>query len=90
MSRRQANYDAYLRSFEWRVFRSKWRRHYRQSLGREPACQVCGASRVELHHLTYARLGRERFDDVVPLCRPCHRKSHGLVAGGGSALEFPP
>jgi hypothetical protein len=29
-------------------------------------------------NLTYARLGHERVDDVIGLCRQCHMEIHGL------------
>ena len=37
-------------------------------------CQRCGAVDVELqvHHLTYARLGREDWEDLKVVCSPCH------------------
>jgi 5-methylcytosine-specific restriction endonuclease McrA len=43
-------------------------------------CQVCGADRwlvrLDVHHNTYERLGRERPADLVVLCRGCHRLFH--------------
>lgn len=40
-------------------------------------CRVCNASRrearLEVHHRTYARLGRERPSDLTTLCSTCHR-----------------
>lgn len=41
-------------------------------------CFVCGkldgTYRRDFHHLTYARLGKEKLDDIVPICHtPCHR-----------------
>ena len=39
-------------------------------------CRVCNASRhearLEVHHRTYARLGRERPGDLTTLCEDCH------------------
>lgn len=45
-----------------RMLRTQWR------------CERCGRrhQRLELHHLTYARLGRERPTDVELLCPDCH------------------
>jgi 5-methylcytosine-specific restriction endonuclease McrA len=31
---------------------------------------------VEVHHLTYERLGEERLTDLVALCRSCHEREH--------------
>lgn len=42
-------------------------------------CEHCGeGGRMELHHLTYARLGAELPGDLVTLCDACHRSAHGL------------
>ncbi len=43
-------------------------------------CQKCGAKNVELnvHHKTYDHLGDEwdYTDDVIILCRECHKREH--------------
>lgn len=31
---------------------------------------------LEVHHLTYARYGRERLADLVTLCQRCHATEH--------------
>lgn len=36
------------------------------------------AYRLEVHHLTYERLGREADDDLIVLCPSCHREQHGI------------
>jgi hypothetical protein len=64
-------YREYLRSEHWRNTRASYR-----ASGLPQACLVCGASKVNLHHRTYQRLGRESLTDLVPLCRPCHRSVH--------------
>jgi len=38
---------------------------------------------LEVHHLTYDRLGDERMDDLEVLCPDCHRKAHGAAWPGG-------
>ena len=36
-------------------------------------CERCGdEGPLEVHHLTYARIGREHFSDVIALCEDCH------------------
>jgi len=57
-----------LKSPEW----DKRRRH-KISLA-NGKCQKCGATGEELqvHHLTYARLGNEKGSDLIVLCKPCH------------------
>ncbi|MDT4738413.1 hypothetical protein [Bradyrhizobium sp. WYCCWR 12699] len=41
-------------------------------------CRLCSARasrgwRIEVHHATYRRLGRERRVDLIALCSCCHR-----------------
>ena len=69
LGRRRAWYrEVYLRSPHWRARRS-------QAIGRAGGrCERCGArGRLEVHHLTYKRLGRERDRDLRALCHRCHR-----------------
>ncbi len=64
-------YDGYLHSDEWRA---KRRRVLRRAGG---ICERCGrAKAAHVHHLTYARVGRERIEDLVGLCWPCHQAQH--------------
>jgi len=40
-------------------------------------CATCGARRgLEVHHVTYERLGAERDDDLRVLCAACHHGWH--------------
>jgi hypothetical protein len=64
------SYDDYLSSPHWLQFKSR----YFEKKARE--CDLCGDPAVELHHITYRNLGRERLQDVVPLCRFCHEGTH--------------
>ena len=48
---------------------------FRES-GYSQCCRVCHAPNVDLHHRSYARLGNEKLDDLVPLCRNCHDELH--------------
>lgn len=70
-------YAAYGQTDHWQDFR----RRYREA-GHSQECYVCGAAEYELHHHTYARLGREEFADVVPLCNVHHRAVHKAVKAG--------
>ena len=56
-----------------------WRRRRQRALKRAGyRCQKCGdRRRLEVHHLTYARLGRERAADLIVLCHTCHAAEHG-------------
>lgn len=69
---RQRQYrEEYLRSPHWRSTRlgALERAGHR--------CQVCNAAqRLDVHHRTYERLGRERPEDLTVLCRTCHETFH--------------
>ncbi len=68
-------YEEYLRSPRWRATRRRYKAQ------RPWACYVCGTTfRLHLHHRTYARLGREKLDDLVPLCHDHHKRVHELVS----------
>lgn len=64
-------YAEYLKSEAWRAKREDAFRHY----GRK--CDRCGSTRnLHIHHLSYARLGREEMEDLQVLCHDCHEKRH--------------
>lgn len=70
------DYDAYLSSPAWQLRRRVmlWQAGHR--------CQMNAnhTYRLEVHHNTYARLGRERLffrPDLTVLCRGCHALHHG-------------
>lgn len=71
-SKKQKDYTKYLLSVEWRTFRMKVL-STRGTLCEE--CKVFGR-RVEVHHLTYERVGAELPEDVAVLCNSCHVKHH--------------
>src|SRR5262249_38752381 len=37
---------------------------------------------LQVHHLTYERVGRELLDDLITLCRSAHRRLHERNGGG--------
>ena len=40
-------------------------------------CNICGGkSYLQVHHLTYERLGREEMSDLEVLCKFCHGLEH--------------
>jgi 5-methylcytosine-specific restriction endonuclease McrA len=41
-------------------------------------CEKCGSETqtLEVHHLTYERLGDERMSDLIVLCSYCHKVAH--------------
>jgi hypothetical protein len=63
----------------------RWRRRRAAAIRRAGRrCQRCGArGPLDVHHLTYRRLGRERPGDLVAVCERCHSALHGLPGGGG-------
>jgi len=66
-SRQYKSYDEYIRSTDW-----KKKRDYVIFLA-ERKCQNCGKEKpLEVHHLTYERLYRERLTDLKALCKDCH------------------
>ena len=66
-NRHSAEYIAYMQSDEWRSTR-------RIALTRAGnRCESCGESHgLEVHHLTYKRLGHELPNDLRVLCEDCH------------------
>jgi len=40
-------------------------------------CSDCGDVAIDVHHITYERIFKEKFSDLTPLCRSCHSKKHG-------------
>lgn len=63
-------YKDYLNTHHWK----KIKEGYIQLYGEK--CEVCGDKGEELHHLHYESLGEEAFDDLVLLCKECHRNEH--------------
>lgn len=77
----KATYEKYLKVDCWKTRRDEYLRvHGKQ-------CELCGAqeemipgtvSPVQIHHLTYERLGSELDKDLVATCENCHRAMHGM------------
>lgn len=70
-------YKRYLKSKHWQETRSA------AIAGAGNTCQQCGKKAgktiwLEVHHLTYERIGEELPEDLRVLCHNCHRKEHGL------------
>jgi hypothetical protein len=71
--RHSIEYVLYLQS-------ASWKRKRRAALeAAQYRCQRCGRSghdgpavALDVHHLTYERLGRELPSDLKAVCRPCH------------------
>jgi 5-methylcytosine-specific restriction endonuclease McrA len=77
---RQREYRRYLKSDGWRQ-----RRQPALELA-QGFCRDCGSRRdLDVHHLTYVRQGAERPEDLVALCRQCHKARH---KGDRTALDW--
>lgn len=74
-------YNEYINSGSWREKRDKimLRDNY--------TCKECGGEANEVHHLTYDRLCNELDEDLVALCRACHKDKHKSMALTLSDLE---
>lgn len=73
MTTEPVKYREYINSLQWKAFRARW---FNDS-SLPNLCVACGGSSVlELHHVTYERLGNERLNDLVPLCHRCHIEFH--------------
>jgi hypothetical protein len=71
LSQATFDYHAYLLSPEWKARRDA---QIRDAGGR---CQVCNSpDRLNCHHRTYERIGRELPEDLVVLCEVCHGIFH--------------
>jgi hypothetical protein len=61
------DYQAYLASRQWALKREAVRD---RSNGQ---CERCWINpMMAVHHLTYARVGDERLEDLLAICDPCH------------------
>lgn len=65
-----------------------WQRRRKRAIKRAGGkCQRCGSTeRLEAHHLTYARLGREKPADLIVLCHACHQAEHSPHADAGATF----
>lgn len=77
------SYPHYLRSARW----ADKRREYQES-GLPQDC-FCGETEgIQLHHMTYERVGEELLTDLTPVCPPCHAMIHTLADRGEIGLDF--
>jgi hypothetical protein len=74
---RRTLYDNYLQSPQWRGLRQRVIERAKSVYER------CLKNRItEVHHLTYDRLGNERIEDLLGVCRTCHEELHEIEAEG--------
>ena len=70
-------YRRYLKTQHWQQIRAK----VLQRAGNK--CEMCGfepwrPGTLQVHHLSYDRVGRESLEDLVAICPKCHMKIHGV------------
>jgi 5-methylcytosine-specific restriction endonuclease McrA len=77
-NRRKEHYEDYINSPAWTKKRTE------KMIEAKYKCEECGASRMDIylqvHHLSYDRLGREEMRDLLVLCENCHKKKHHQLA----------
>lgn len=78
-SRPEVSYGEYMASEEWAAKRAM----FFADTSLPKVCMGCGSPDVDLHHLTYDRLGWELLTDLAPFCRDCHRKLHRMDPDAG-------
>lgn len=79
---RRKMYERYIKS-------EKWRRKRANKLKANPRCEMCdGKQGLQVHHLNYERFGRERWGDVITLCRSCHVVEHSSESDARKAEVF--
>ena len=73
-----SRYQDYLQTPWWRQVRGYILRRadYRCERCRRPD-RFDADTWLEVHHLTYQRLGNEYVQDLIVLCNHCHRAEHG-------------
>jgi len=68
-------YKQYLKSDHWRNLKKAAFLHYGQ------ICNFCkSTTKLDMHHLRYQKpLESAKIDDLIPLCRKCHKKAHKFM-----------
>jgi 5-methylcytosine-specific restriction endonuclease McrA len=65
------NYQNYLQSDEWKKRRGKALTYWGHR------CAICNSGKyLDVHHRTYANIGKEKMTDLIVLCRKCHTLYH--------------
>jgi hypothetical protein len=75
-------YRQYLSSNEWR---GKRERVLRRDKNRCIKCH--SVENLQIHHLTYERVGKEFLCDLITLCRKCHERVHEKELAAKKQLE---
>jgi len=68
---RQKEYNEYLRTADWKSRKEKFKKLWGNK------CVMCGEEKgISMHHLNYDCLGKEKMQDIMPLCKKCHFDVH--------------
>ena len=64
-------------SYENYLLCPEWKRKRQFIIKRDKICQGCLDAPIhDVHHLTYANVGKEFMYELVGLCRECHSRCH--------------
>lgn len=79
MTQKDKEYLEYLKTDTW-----KRKANQRMQIDgyRCQGCKTCGSAenRLEVHHLSYERLGNENpYTDLVTVCHICHKNLHKIM-----------
>jgi len=67
-------YEEYLQTPHWQELRKKI---FERSHG---ICEKCKQVKmVDVHHLSYERIGKENLEDLLAVCEDCHNQFHDIV-----------
>lgn len=75
------SYNDYLESSLWKNNRQRFiKSSYCSKTDGLPSCLVCSSKKsLQVHHITYKRLGNENHKDLILLCKRCHSVTHELL-----------
>lgn len=75
-------YKQYLRSPQWDVKRAE------AVKAADGHCRKCGKmGKLEVHHISYVRMGQERPEDLIALCPACHERMDQVSGFGKGRRE---
>lgn len=64
-------YEDYLKTNHWHKKKAAYKQEHVYQ------CNMCDETGcLDLHHMTYERIGNEPFEDLLYLCKSCHRTIH--------------
>ncbi len=68
------DYKKYLKSEKWFLKREAL------FVDRGKKCERCGSKEnIQVHHIHYRNIYFENLEDLMVVCKSCHRKIHGIV-----------